>query len=215
MKAILSEHAILRIKERCRLSVEQLCLLLDEGAWVPVQFQRKARLIQKLIYSSADQNWFLVVQNGGDGGVLTIMPWTYLTGASPVTAAKRRQARSKALNLESSKATPQPSPTTEAPRPASSQQPAQGWKFQTWSHVECGGTRVVALGRTQPELGEPEDWLTPGMIHQWLKERILDAGVPLREVRHVYAVRGKIRVNVSFLLEHLPMTQSEIESIKA
>jgi hypothetical protein len=58
------------------------------------------------------------------------------------------------------------------------------------------------------------DWATPGPIHTWLRERLLDAAIPFSSIQSISAqCKGEIRP-ADFLLEHLPMTQEEIEQCR-
>src|SRR2546421_358030 len=91
----LTRHAEARLSERCKLSPQKLKRLLDNGVAVPVATQKGGRHATRLVYSSPDQAWFIVVQDADDGGVLTVIPLEYVKDRIPVSAAQRRSARSR------------------------------------------------------------------------------------------------------------------------
>jgi hypothetical protein len=68
----LTRHAEKRLGERCKLSPEKLKRLLDNGVAIPVALQKGGRHAKHLLYSCPDQDWFIVIQDANDGGVLTV-----------------------------------------------------------------------------------------------------------------------------------------------
>jgi hypothetical protein len=77
-----------------------------------------------------------------------------------------------------------------------------------------GETRYSNLPRTLPEHGDPEDWTTPGMIHDWLRERLIEASIPFKSVELIGAERKGLSVSADCLLEHLPLTLKEIQACR-
>ena len=224
--AILTQHAATRIGERCKLSPENLKLLLDNGVTIPVALQKGGRLAQRLLYSITDRAWFIVVQDADDGVILTVMPLEYLKLRLPVTAAQRRSARSRVLAFERTRlrwsarstiSTPVPATAVEnaaMPPPTIKQTSAtNGWKIRVCYTAHCT-ILFKNLPKTLPAHGDPTHWTTPGPVHSWLRERLIEAGIPFRSVEHVTAERQGLSESADCLLEHLPMTHEEIEACK-
>ena len=69
-------------------------------------FQRQVAVYIPGAYTPNTPAPFIVVQDGGNGGVLTVMPLEYLKHRLPVTAAQKRSARKKARSLETIPHTP-------------------------------------------------------------------------------------------------------------
>jgi hypothetical protein len=224
--ANLTRHAELRLGERCKLSPEKLKHLVDHGVTIPVALQKGGRHAKRLLYSSPDQAWFIIVQDADDGGILTVMPLDYLKHRIAVTAAQRRSARSRVHAFENPRVTrttcsPVASPTPEnsvdnavAPPPMSKPaSAANGWKVRVCYTVH-GATRYKNLPRTHPEHGDPADWTAPGLVHTWLRECLIEAGITFRSVEHVTAERKGLSTSADCLLEHLPLTHEEIEACR-
>src|ERR1039457_7180407 len=98
--ATLTAHAEERLKERCKLTPERLKSLLDNGASITVATQNGGRHVKRLLYSTPDKAWLIVVQDGKDGEVLTVMPFEYVENRLPVTADQKRRARKQARIFE-------------------------------------------------------------------------------------------------------------------
>lgn len=213
-RASLTNHAKQRLGERCSLAEAEVRQFLDAGAGIPIHLQKGGRYVHRLIYSPKDEDWFMVVQDGGDGGVLTVMPLSFLEGRTEVTATQRRQARSRALEAYRNK-TPVTAATTggQTRHPASQPQPLPGWKIQV--RYDSGGKIINRnLGRTLPARGGPPNWLSPGLVHDWFKERLLEMKIPILAIRFIRAEhKGQVR-RVNQLLEHLPLTPEELESFR-
>lgn len=202
--AFLTRHAEARLNERCTLPEQKLKGLLDKGATVPVATQKAGRHAKRLLYSTHDESWFIVVQDADDGGILTVMPLAFLKYRVTVTAAQKRGARKRARTFESA-----PPPPQAAAAPQSAPR-VGGWKLHV-HYTVAGQPRIKNLPRTLPELGDPSDRCTPGPIHDWLRQHFLEAAIPLRAVHSICVERkGEIQ-SADWLLEHLPMTQEEIE----
>ena len=214
----LSMHACRRLSERSRLNPDQLKALLDNGATVPVATQKGGRFAQHLVYSSRDRNWFIVVQDADDGGVLTVMPLSYLDGRLPVTASQKRSARRRVLVFENPMRPPPVKAVSDSQRSTSSLQPTPGplrgrWRIRACCTID-GNACYRNLPATNPDHGDPEDWAEPGPIHVWLRERLIEAVVPFRSVHGLYAIRKDRSVCADVLLEHLPMTPDEIDACR-
>ena len=229
--ASLTAHAEARLTERCTLTPDRLKSLLDHGASIPVATQKGGRHAKRLVYSPADQTWLIIVQDGSNGGVLTVMPLEYLKHRLPVTAAQKRSARKRARSLETIRRSPShcPEPNTSTgttpgavappaspslePSPPPSTPPASGWKISARYKAE-GRQPLKTLPRTDARHGQPAHWATPGPIHVWFRERLLEAAIPFRAIQSISAQRkGEIH-QADCLLEHLPMTQQEIEQCR-
>ncbi|MEI6195194.1 MAG: hypothetical protein WCS42_12775 [Verrucomicrobiota bacterium] len=85
--ANLTQHAAIRLSERSKLSPESLTRLLDNGVTIPVALQNGGRHAKRLLYSSPDHAWLIVVQDADDGGILTVMPLDYVKHYLGVTAS--------------------------------------------------------------------------------------------------------------------------------
>jgi hypothetical protein len=221
--ATLTSHAKKRISERCGLSEKELRQLLDAGAGIAIHLQKGGRYAHRLIYSYKDDDWFMVVQDGGDGGVLTVMPLNFLEGRTEVTAAQKRQARSRANAVRKAAeakpviATPEPSepkappPPPPATPPAPQQEPLPGWKIRV-RYSEGSKTHFKSLPRTLAEHLGPAHWRNVGPVHHWLKERLVEAKIPVNAIECILAEWKGHSEQVDELLEHLPLTPEEIES---
>jgi hypothetical protein len=220
--ANLTQHAETRLAERSKLSPGALKCLLDNGVTVPVALQKGGRHAKRLVYSSADQDWLIVVQDAGDGDILTVMPLDYLKNRIPVTAAQRRSARSRVLAFERPRqrcsVTGSPVTATSAGNPVvppSPKQPllAQGLKLGV-SYTIGGALFSRNLPATLPEHGAPATWAVPGEIHAWLRERLIEEGIPFKAILSI-RVRWKGQWEIAEgLLEHLPLTFEEIEACR-
>ena len=209
----------MRLSERCKLSSENLKRLLDNGLTVPVATQKGGRHAKRLLYSSLDQAWFIVVQDADDGGILTVVPLDYLKNRIAVNTAQRRSARSRVHAFENPRATrttgsAKTSPVAVGQLPALNQSLATyGWKIRVCYTIR-GSTSYKTLLRTLPEHGDPANWTTPGPIHAWLRERLIEAGIPFKTIERITAERKGQSESVDGLLEHLPMTREEIEACR-
>ena len=222
----LTLHAEQRLTQRTRLSPDQLKTLLDHGATVPVATQKGGRFAQRLVYSTVDEKWFIVVQDADDGGVLTVMPLDYVKGRLPVTAAQKRSARKRVHALENPpRPCPKPIPCpqltvtasgggTAAPASGFPARPFRGgWRIRV-CYTLAGVTTYRNLPATSPEHGDPADWAEPGPIHHWLRDKLIEANIPLHAVACLHALRKNVAESADFLLEHLPMTREEIEACR-
>ena len=213
--ASLTRHARKRITERCGLSQDGLKRILDGNGGVAIHLQKGGRYVHRLIYSPKDEEWFMVVQDGGDGGVLTVMPLDFLEGRTEVTAAHKRQARHRAVEIMKP-AKPAPPKPVAPPPPARKPKPdfvpptpLPGWKILVrW--IDAGKVNSKNLSRPPVEYGGPPDWTIPGPIHQWLKERLVQHGIPLTAIQQVWAEQRDGLAVVDQLLEHLPLTAEEM-----
>jgi hypothetical protein len=213
-EANFSNHAKQRIGERCSLSQEQIKRILDNDGTVVIHLQKGGRYAHRLLYSVADEDWFMVVQDGGDGGVLTVIPLEFLKGRTSVTAAHKRQARKRALSLK--KMAKMEPPKKQDPIPAKSVKtipPLPGWRVQV-IHITDGMRHSKSLGRTLEEHGDPPKWDVFGPVHVWTKSRLVDLAIPLSSVRGFVASKGKISQEADGLLEFLPMTEEEIKTFR-
>ena len=220
--ANLTRHAEVRLSERCQLSPEKLKHLLNNDVAIPVALQKGGRHAKRLLYSSSDQAWFIIVQDADDGGVLTVMPLDYLKHRIAVTAAQRRSARSRVRALENPRVartncqangSPAIQAQVAAPLLHAKSAPANGWKIRV-CYTARGATFHKNLPRTLPEHGSPAEWTVPGTMHVWFRESLMTAGIPFRAVEHVTAERAGVTAAADCLMEHLPMTAEEIEACK-
>ena len=224
--ANLTRHAEVRLGERCKLSPEKLKNLLDHGVTIPVALQKGGRHAKRLLYSSPDQEWFIIVQDADDGGILTVMPLDYLKHRIAVTAAQRRSARSRVHAFENPRVTRTNCSPAASPAPKSSvdtvvalppmpekTSAANGWRVRV-CYTTRGATFYKTLPRTHPEHGDPTDWTTPGLVHSWLRDCLIEAGIPFRSVEHLTAEHKGLSESADCLLEHLPMTHEEIEACR-
>lgn len=220
-EANFSNHAKKRIGERCSLSQKEIKRILDNDGTVVIHLQKGGRYAHRLLYSIADEDWFMVVQDGGDGGVLTVMPLEYLKGRTPVTAAHKRLARNRARKLENK--------TGKIPEsaPQISQQvatvknlvvkdipPFPGWRISV-HYISNGRAQIKKLAsRTPEDFGGPDDWQEPGMIHHWIKCQLIASAIPLTAIKAFFASKGKITEKMDSLLENLPLTEAEINMFR-
>lgn len=220
-KAIFSNHAKRRIGERCSLSQDEVKRILDNDGTIVIHLQKGGRYAHRLLYSVRDEEWFMIVQDGGDGGVLTVMPLEYLIGRVTVTAAQKRLARNRAIDLEN-----KPGQIPES-APQISQQvaavknlvvkdipPFPGWRVSV-HYILDGRAQIKKLASRTPEnFGNPDDWQNPGMIHDWIKCQLIAAAIPLTAIMAFFASKGKVTQKADCLLENLPLTQEEINLFK-
>ena len=223
--ANLTRHAEARLGERCKLSPDKLKHLLDNDVAIPVALQKGGRHAKRLLYSSPDQSWFIVVQDATDGGILTVMPLDFLKHRIPVTAAQRRSARSRVQAFENTRLTRMCGSESSSPTsvisgentvnlpPPNQTAATDGWKIRVCYAIR-GAAFYKNLSKTRPEHGDPTDWIIPGPVHSWLRERLVEAGIPFRSVEHITAERRGLSESADCLLEHLPMTPEEIESCR-
>lgn len=210
--ASLTNHALSRLGERSSLSQEEITGILDAGGGIPISLQKGGRHAHRLIYSPRDEDWFMVVQDGGDGGVLTVMPLAFLEGRTTVTAAQKRQARRKAIDAQDAMKAAAAPVLTVLPPPASTQPTSTRlWKFRVRYRGE-----VRSIFKMLPwvpfDLGGPEDWSVAGPIHLWLKERLVEAQIPIGKIESIAAIsRKQFVIPVEHIMEHLPMTAEEID----
>ena len=214
-EANFSNHAKQRIGERCSLSQDDIKRILDNDGTIVIHLQKGGRYAHRLLYSVTDEDWFMVVQDGGDGGVLTVMPLEYLKGRTPVTAAHKRQARKRAVSLEKTKNAPPAKPTAPQSNPAKktpeqNKSPLPGWKVQVFYVLKGRHFSKKLEGRTLESHGVPTDWQVLGPIHHWVKSQLIESSIPLTSIKNFVASRGKITQNVDCLFENLPMTEEEI-----
>jgi hypothetical protein len=91
--------------------------------------------------------------------------------------------------------------------------PLPSWKIIV--HYNKGGkTHLKNLGRTLVEHGDPADWMIPGPIHKWLKDKLVEADISFSGIECVMVGRKDDMEQMDQLLEHLPLTQEEIESCR-
>ena len=223
--AILTRHAAARLGERCKLSPENLKRLLDNGVTIPVALQKGGRHAKRLLYSTPEQAWFIVVQDADDGGILTVMPLDYLKDRIAVTAAQRRCARSRVLAFEKPRLTRATCAPAASPHPDSALDYAivpplpeqfpmvKGLKLRV-CYTSAGAVLYKNLSATLPEHGDPAAWNTPGDIHVWLREQLIAAGIPFKSVGHISARDKGQWESADGLLEHLPLTAEEIDACK-
>jgi hypothetical protein len=70
------------------------------------------------------------------------------------------------------------------------------------------------LPATLPEHGVPATWTVPGEIHAWLRERLIEEGIPFKAILSI-RVRWQGQWEIAEgLLEHLPLTFEEIEACR-
>ena len=217
-KANFSNHAKKRIGERCSLSEDEIKRILDNDGTIVIHLQKGGRYAHRLLYSVADEDWFMVVQDGGDGGVLTVMPLEYLKGRTPVTSAQKRQARKRAVSLEKIKNSPPAKSTAPQSEPAnitvSNIPPLPGWRVQVFYVLDGRRLSKKLDGRTLESHGNPTDWQVLGPVHHWVKEQLIEFSIPLTSIINFVASRGKVTQNVDCLLENLPMTEEEIRQFR-
>jgi hypothetical protein len=68
-----------------------------------------------------------------------------------------------------------------------------------------------------PNRGEPvpaPDWATPGPLRVWLRERLIEAGIPFRTMERISTERKGQPASVEGFLEHLPMIREEIGAFR-
>lgn len=214
----LTTHAKRRIGERCGLSQVELRQILDASAGIPIHLQKGGRYVHWLIYSYRDEDWFMVVQDGGDGGVLTVMPLEYLKGRTEVRAAHKRQARRKAIDVRDRVAVPTARAAVPVPETVMSTSTsvagARRWRLRV--RYKAGGKVGFKMLPWVPvEFGNPTDWMIEGPIHQWIKERLIEAEIPFGGIESVLAVGKKQEIHsIDDLLQHLPLTEAEINSCR-
>lgn len=73
----LSRHALKRIGQRTKLSWEQVADILDQGLFVDTGHKPGFMRHHLLFYSSADQTYFVAIQDFCSGTVVTILPLDY------------------------------------------------------------------------------------------------------------------------------------------
>jgi len=220
-EANFTNHAKQRIGERCSLSQSEVKNILDKNGTVVIHLQKGGRYAHRLLYSVRDEDWFMIVQDGGDGGVLTVMPLVFLTGRVTVTAAQKRVARSRAVKLENKSIKNSPSvPQISQPVVAVTNlvvkdiPPFPGWRVSV-HYIIDGRAQVKKIPSRTPEVfGNPDDWQKPGMIHHWIKCQLLASAIPVTAIKTFFASKGKITEKVDSLLEHLPLTEEEINSFR-
>jgi len=93
----------------------------------------------------------------------------------------------------------------------SNQASLAGWKIQV-GFYQAGKQQLKNLGKAPVEHGDPATWRNPGPIHQWLKAKLVAADVTFRDIVTITAERKKVVENVDYLLEHIPLTQEELEA---
>ncbi len=216
--ATLTRHAEQRASERCSLSLADLKQYLDNGLTVLLAFQKGGRHAKRLIYSPHDNKWFVVVQDGDNGGVLTVMPLDYLKNRIPATAAQKRSARKRVRDFLKIPQTAPPALVVSCPQQFEAGLPPPpeplGWRIRIRFQIN-GKTCFKALPRTLPEHGDPGHWTEPAPIHAWLRDRIIEAGIPFSGIEWILAGRtSKSERPEDCLLEHLPLTPEEIDACR-
>ena len=212
--AIITTHAKERTKLRCSISPSELKTYLDHGIADVIGLQRGARYALRMFYSAEDDDYFIAIQSGGDGAVLTVMPLMYFDGRVVVTGAQKRSLRARTMRFLSQGHRTN-DPGVEDGVPAIPTEPKKrafvGYRIRVHAVID-GSLRIVTLGtRTDRIHGEPSDWERLGPIHYWLRERIVELGIPFSAAREIRAGR-KCSDEQAYdcLLQHLPLTELEI-----
>lgn len=92
-RAHFSKHAKTRLAERTRLTVTALARLLDEDRAASLGYHVGYRHWHRLIYSTPDRGYFVVVQDHRDGGVITIISLdNYIEHFGSVSEKRQRKA---------------------------------------------------------------------------------------------------------------------------
>lgn len=220
--AKLTFHAAKRLNQRCTLTPKQFKRMLDKRATVQLSQQRGGRLVHRLFYSIQDNTWFVAVQDGTDGDVLTTLPLAYFENFhGAVSGLNRRRARKLARDLESSKLEQQR--IEEAARAARQAAKAKaleaqasmaaGWRVTVQIQID-GKTTHKNLGRTTAEHGEPETWVEGHPVHAWFRERLDAMCIPVCSLRGAWVERAKNQASGEMFLEHLLLTEEEILQFK-
>jgi hypothetical protein len=208
-----TKHAETRLGERSKLSPDKLRLLLDNGYSTLVAVREKGRYAMRLVFSIEDRNWFVVVQDAGDAGILTVLPWEYQKKRLSITGDHRRNARRRARAFERAcERMILRLPTDPSDSAALAEKAAASKIFV--SYVHNGSTCVKQLAVTSPRNADPASWNVFGPIHEWLRERIIESGIPFRAILKLSAkVKNRV-VSADALLENLRMTPEEIEACR-
>lgn len=224
--AKLTNHAAQRLNQRCTLSVKQFKHIMDKSATVQLSQQRGGRLVHRLFYSIPDEAWFVAVQDDNTGEVLTTLPLAYFENFhGHVSAVDRRKARTLSRECEAEKLERQR--LEEANRTARSlakverkiaaeivqARIANSWKVTVLLN-ENGNRNYRNLGRTAPDYGDPEEWVSGHPVHLWFRERIDSICVPIRALSAVWLEKAKQGRPGDILLENLILSEEEIQSFR-
>jgi hypothetical protein len=209
--AIITTHAKERTKLRCSISPSELKTYLDHGIADVIGLQRGARYALRMFYSAEDDDYFIAVQSGGDGAVLTVMPLMYLDGRVVVTGAQKRSLRARTVRFLARGREASVSLVEEVAPVSPKKRAFVGYRIRVHAVMD-GSLRIVTLGtRTERIHGEPSEWERLGPIHHWLRDRILELGIPFSAAREIHAGRKCSDEQVyDCLLQHLPLTELEI-----
>ena len=75
-----TEHAQQRIKERFKITEDELVEQLDAGLFVQLGKGRDRRKVYRLFYSRDDAGWGVVVQDRYNKEIITVLPTEYYVG---------------------------------------------------------------------------------------------------------------------------------------
>lgn len=75
-----TEHAQQRIKERFKITEDELVEQLDAGLFVQLGKGRDRRKVYRLFYSRDDAGWGVVVQDCYNKEIITVLPTEYYVG---------------------------------------------------------------------------------------------------------------------------------------
>jgi len=223
MKPKLTTHASQRIAERCSIRQEVLISMIIDGATAVIEMLSAAKYAHHLFYSPEDMEWFVaIIKNSRQ--ILTVMPADWEQDRVLITNAQKRSVRKRALEWEkkgakSSKilldhsihsiSTPLANGTTNV---ASLGEAIglPGWKVII-SYTLNGCPLAKNLGRTAIEHGVPDEWVKPSEVHDWVKQQLIEAGIPIRAIKDCRVEKKSgVPLDGWSLLENLPMTQEEI-----
>ena len=73
----ISNHAIIRLNERCHLKPNDIRYILENDLYHPIGLDAKKQHQHQLIYSEPDKTCFVIVQDFIDKDVVTVLPLDY------------------------------------------------------------------------------------------------------------------------------------------
>lgn len=214
MKPKITHHAAERLAQRCSTRPEALVAMIHAGATAIIEMLAAAKFAHHLFYSPEDMEWLVaIVKNSKQ--ILTVIPVGWEQNRVTVTAAQKRSVRKKALEWErqgglvSSALHPSP---VKAPSAGVTSSGLPGWKVIV-SYTIDGCPLSKNLGRTDAGHGTPEDWVEHGEVHRWVKQRLMETGIPIRAINGCRVEKKSgVPCDGWALLENLPMTPEEIQA---
>lgn len=113
---IFSEHAVLRIKQRTKMTPTDILNLISNGGALNMGTKPGIPKRHLLFYSPVDDNCFVAIQDESDGTVITVLPVDYHANlAWEVTPELEDDAKSLYANATTRNLIDSPSPLHEQP----------------------------------------------------------------------------------------------------